>query len=155
MDSPSFAVRIPPLAVAAFTGALAWLGSLAFPTLTIGARAPRWMLAALIVAGLGSSVAGLLSFWRARTTVNPMTPGAVTTLVRTGVYRFTRNPMYLGFLLLLTAWGAWLAHPLAFCALPAFVVYFNRVHIRREEAALHSRFGSAFVTYQAQVRRWI
>ncbi|MEO6004494.1 MAG: isoprenylcysteine carboxylmethyltransferase family protein [Opitutus sp.] len=154
-QSRSFAVRIPPVAVVVITGMLAWLGCRAYPALKVESAAGLWLTAALMAAGAGCSLGGVLSFRRARTTVNPMTPEAATTLVISGIYRFTRNPMYLGFALLLGAWATWLANPVALLALPLFVSYLNRFQIRAEEAALHARFGSAFTHYQAQVRRWI
>ena len=143
------------IAVTAVAAAVAWVGACTYPELTVQYEARHGLTTVLAVAGLGSSLGGVLSFRRARTTINPLTPEAATTLVISGVYRFTRNPMYLGFLLLLAAWVTWLANPLAWCALPLFVAYLNRFQIRPEEAALQSRFGSAFINYQAQVRRWI
>jgi protein-S-isoprenylcysteine O-methyltransferase Ste14 len=82
-------------------------------------------------------------------------PGTATALVVSGVYRITRNPMYLGFLLLLLAEIVWLANPVALLGAPAFVLYLNRFQIGPEEQALHAHFGPEFSNYAARVRRWI
>jgi protein-S-isoprenylcysteine O-methyltransferase Ste14 len=95
------------------------------------------------------------AFRRARTTVNPLTPDATTALVESGIYRLTRNPMYLGFLLLLLAEIVWLANPVALLAAPAFVLYLNRFQIGPEERALRNRFGAKFQSYSHRVRRWL
>ena len=105
--------------------------------------------------GVACSLLGVAAFRRARTTVNPLTPDASTALVTTGIYRVTRNPMYLGFLLLLLAEIVWLANPAALLVVPAFILYLNRYQISPEEGALRARFGSEYFSYAAQVRRWI
>jgi protein-S-isoprenylcysteine O-methyltransferase Ste14 len=76
-------------------------------------------------------------------------------MVTSGVYRHTRNPMYLGMLCLLGAWAAWLGNAAALLGLPAFVAYMNRFQIAPEERALAQRFGAAFDAYAARVRRWL
>lgn len=101
------------------------------------------------------SLWGVHAFRRARTTVNPTRPGSSTVLVVSGVYRFTRNPMYLGFLLMLLGAAAQLENAAAFIVWPAFVLYLNRFQIRPEEEALRALFGEAFIRYQSRVRRWL
>ena len=95
------------------------------------------------------------NFRRARTTVNPLQPGAATTLVVSGIYQITRNPMYLGFLFLLLGELAWLAHPVALLTAPAFVLYLNRFQIMPEEHALRECFGTEYLNYADYVGRWI
>ena len=149
------ALRIPPLAVTLLAGLGAWFLAHAFPALrTDSARLP--LIAAMLgLLGGGCSVLGVISFRRARTTVNPMNPGAATTLVVSGIYRFTRNPMYLGFLFFLLGGLAWLGNPLALIAAPAWVMYLNRFQIVPEERALRARFGAEFIAYAARVPRWL
>lgn len=148
-------LRVPPLAVCAFAAALGWITARALPTLTVEYSARPWVAAALVALGLICSFSGVISFRRARTTVNPLTPDAATTLVISGVYRITRNPMYLGFLLFLLAELAWLANPAGGVVAPLFVAYLNRFQIEPEERALRHRFGQSYNTYAAHVRRWI
>jgi protein-S-isoprenylcysteine O-methyltransferase Ste14 len=148
-------LRIPPLAVVALAGGLGWIAARIVPTLNFEFAGRAELAATFGLLGVASSVLGVASFRLARTTVNPMTPDATTALVVSGIYRVTRNPMYLGFLLLLLAEMVWLAHPVAFLVAPAFVLYLNRFQIGPEEIALRSRFEAEFNSYAAQVRRWI
>jgi protein-S-isoprenylcysteine O-methyltransferase Ste14 len=148
-------LKIPPLAVLVLTALLMWLGGVAVPKL--GIRVPARNVFALSCVLLGSviSILGVVSFQRAGTTVNPLTPNASSSLVRSGVYRLSRNPMYLGFLLVLLGWGIYLANALALLIVSVFVVYMNRFQIEPEESALTSRFGQEFVAYTNRVRRWL
>ena len=148
-------LRIPPLAVVALAGFLGWVTTRLVPSLNFEFPARAEFAAAIGLLGIACSVLGVVSFRRARTTVNPMTPDATTALVVSGIYRITRNPMYLGFLLLLLAEIVWLANPAAFLVAPAFVLYLNRFQIGPEEIALRSRFETEFNSYAAHVRRWI
>ena len=153
--SRNLSLRIPPLAVVALAGGLGWLTARSAPALHFDFSARAELAATFALLGVTCSVLGVVEFRRARTTVNPLTPDATTSLVVSGVYRLTRNPMYLGFLLLLLAEIVWLANPVALLVAPAFVLYLNRFQIGPEEVALESRFGAEFRTYAARVRRWI
>lgn len=84
-----------------------------------------------------------------------MHPDKASALVITGVFRVTRNPMYLGLLLFLIGWAILLAHPVAALVVPAFVAYIDRFQIRPEEAALTDRFGARYKEYARTVRRWL
>ena len=101
------------------------------------------------------ALAGAVAFRKYRTTVNPMHPESTTALVTTGIYSFTRNPMYVGLLLVLAAWAAWLSNLLALVILPVFVAYVSRFQIVPEERALAARFGEQFALYCRRVRRWV
>ena len=107
------------------------------------------------VVGATFCVAGVMRFRQANTTVNPTTPEASSTLVTTGVYGITRNPMYIGFLLMLIAWGLWLANLYTLPFTAVFVAYMNRYQIQPEERMLGRLFGSAYVAYMQRVRRWL
>lgn len=113
--------------------------------------------AALGLAGLGALVAlaGVWEFRRARTTLNPLAPARASALVQGGIYRITRNPMYLGMLLVLIGWAAWLGNAAALLGLPLFVVVLNQLQIKPEERMLRQRFGAQFERYAARVRRWV
>lgn len=80
---------------------------------------------------------------------------AASSLVTNGVYRFTRNPMYVGLLLALSGWAAFLSSPSALVYLVAFVLYMNRFQIEPEERVLASRFGADYAAYRTRVRRWL
>jgi len=109
----------------------------------------------LAAVGAGVAMAGVVSFRLAKTTVNPLKPAAASSLVVSGIYHVTRNPMYLGALLVLIGWAVFLANALAFAFSVTFVLYLNRFQIAPEENALTTRFGSEFSAYCAKVRRWI
>ena len=147
--------RIPPPIV----GALAALGmwwlarQSAPPSLPFGVRVG--LAVVLVLIGLAFLAPAGAAFRRARTTVNPLKPEAASALVVAGVYRFTRNPMYVGFAALLLAWAAWLAAPLALLGPAVFVAYLTRFQILPEERALRERFGESFEAYCRQVRRWL
>ena len=111
--------------------------------------------AMLAAAGLAMALAGVITFRGKGTTVNPLTPGAASLVVASGVYRFTRNPMYLGFLLVLAGWAVYLSNAGAALLLPAFVVYMTRYQIKPEERALLAKFGPEFAQYMSRVRRWL
>nr|ART40893.1 L409 [uncultured bacterium] len=76
-------------------------------------------------------------------------------MVISGIYRFSRNPMYVGLLLVLTAWAIYLSNALAFLFLPTFVACLTRLQIVPEERVLAAKFGDAFTAYRQSVRRWL
>ena len=148
-------LKIPPLGLVIVAALLMWLGAVYFPTLNF--RYPFQSVVAWVI-GLSGALAcalGVIEFRRAKTTVDPTKPDSASSLVRTGLYRRTRNPMYVGFLLILTGWAVTLANLTSFLILPAFVVYVNRFQIKPEERALASIFGDDFKAYCAEARRWI
>lgn len=148
-------LKIPPVAVALVAGACMWLVAWAVPGFAF--PFPGHVVVSGMVAVLGGFIAlsGVVAFSRAGTTVNPMKPGSSSALVEAGIYSVTRNPMYLGLLLLLLAWSIYLANVLTVLFLPGFVWYMNRYQIEPEERALTSLFGPEFTAYAARVRRWI
>lgn len=153
--SGTLELKLPPPLVGAIVAVSMYLAAWLIPdaALTLPGRlVVCWLL---VLAGIGVDLAGLHAFRRARTTINPMRPHATSTLVTSGIYRFTRNPMYLGMLLLLLAWAVWLSSLLALLITAAYVVYLNRFQITPEERALASRFGQDYADYRKRVRRWL
>ena len=110
---------------------------------------------ALFAVGLGWGATGVWAFLRARTTIHPERPERAAVLVTTGLYRFSRNPMYLGLLLVLAGESLALANGLAMLALPAFVICMDCFQIRPEERILRGKFGAGFDAYARAVRRWL
>lgn len=105
--------------------------------------------------GVALDALGLIAFHRAKTTVNPLNPSATSTIVQDGIYRYTRNPMYLGMLVILLGFAIYLAHPLGLLLLPVFVAYLTRFQILPEERFLREKFGEAYCGYASRVRRWL
>jgi protein-S-isoprenylcysteine O-methyltransferase Ste14 len=141
--------------VGVIAAALMWFASLAAPSLDFRFPARSVSSVGLALIGVLTCLAGVGSFRRAKTTVNPMKPDAASSLVVSGIYRYTRNPMYLGFLLILLGWAAFLANLLALLLLPAYVLYMNRFQISPEERALASLFPQDYAEYRGRVRRWL
>ncbi|MGB1090891.1 MAG: methyltransferase family protein [Oceanobacter sp.] len=108
----------------------------------------------VLVAGLLDGT-GVLNFLRHHTTINPMAPEKSSELVTDGPYRFTRNPMYLGLALLLTALTLYLGNPFALLGPIVFLAYITRFQILPEEQFLLQKFGSSYEDYKSKVRRWI
>src|SRR5688572_18501995 len=131
-----------------------WLASRA-PALGFEVPARRVIAVSLAILGVAVAIAGVVSFRRAQTTVNPLKPESTSSLVVSGVYRFSRNPMYVGMLLVLLGWAVLLSNVLALAIVPAFVLYMNRFQIGPEETVLARMFGGEYETYRSRVRRWI
>ena len=148
-------LKIPPPAATLIAGAAMWL--VAWTTPRLSSNLPASAAVALVFAAAGLSIVMLavVSFLRARTTVSPVKPESTSALVTSGLYRYSRNPMYLGLSLLLLGWGVYLANVLAFVFLPLFTLYLNRYQIEPEERALANRFGDTYKAYRARVRRWL
>ncbi len=119
-------------------------------------RPGRIAIAAVLVAvGIGFSLPAVLAFRRARTTVNPVRIEQASTLVTGGIFRVSRNPMYVGLACLLAAWAVMLATPWAWLGPVAFVAFVTRFQIVPEERLLAARFGEAFQSWRRRVRRWL
>jgi protein-S-isoprenylcysteine O-methyltransferase Ste14 len=155
MSPSALELKVPPLALAALLATAMWLGARLAPSLSFAMPGRIGVVAVLAAAGFVVVLAGALAFRSARTTVDPRQPTRSAALVSNGIYRFSRNPMYVGFTLLLAAWALHLANLLAPIALPAFVAYVTRFQIVPEERALRAKFGRAFDDYARSVRRWL
>jgi protein-S-isoprenylcysteine O-methyltransferase Ste14 len=151
--------RIPPPVIDVACAALMWWLAEWLPQVRLwprGGGALVWAVAVgLALAGAFIALAGLWEFGRARTTFNPLAPARASHLVTGGVFSRTRNPMYLGMLLVLTGWAVWLGNAAAWLGLPLFVAVLHALQIRPEERVLRERFGAQFDDYAARVRRWL
>jgi protein-S-isoprenylcysteine O-methyltransferase Ste14 len=132
-----------------------WLAVWALPSMRLAIPAHVVPAIAIALVGVLVILTGIIEFRRARTTVNPMNPSAASSLVVKRVYALTRNPMYLGFAIILLGWAVFLSHPLSLLVVPCFISYMNRFQIIPEERALEALFGSEFRLYSARVRRWL
>ena len=109
----------------------------------------------LFAVGFGFAISGAISFRVAKTTVNPLKPETASSLVTSGVFKYSRNPMYVGLAIILLAWTTYLAVPLGLLAVVGFIAYIQRFQIVPEERALVVLFGNEFEAYQSTVRRWL
>ncbi|TMN79719.1 MULTISPECIES: isoprenylcysteine carboxylmethyltransferase family protein [unclassified Pseudoalteromonas] len=145
--------KIPPVIVVLFfAGIMALIAHYSVIDFTVFVA---YLAASLVIIGCVSCVAGVVSFKLAKTTVNPSKPEQASKLVTSGIYRISRNPMYLGFAFILAGWGVWLSSVWAMLGVVGFIGYLTLFQILPEERALTKLFGEEFTTYKARVRRWL
>ena len=109
----------------------------------------------LVVGGIGIALAGVLQFRRARTTIHPLHPQQTRTVVTEGIYRHTRNPMYLGMAAALAGLCLSLSQPAGLVLVPLFCKVLSLLQIQPEERLLLGKFGDGYRDYMARVRRWL
>jgi protein-S-isoprenylcysteine O-methyltransferase Ste14 len=148
-------LRFPPPLVGITIAAVIWVAASLPPIWPPSSLVHLSAGVILLMIGIVISLSAVVSFRRAQTTVNPLRPENSTSLVTTGIFARTRNPMYLGMLIALLAWAVYLAFAPALIGPVAFGLYITRFQIIPEERAMRSLFGSAFSEYSQSVRRWI
>ncbi|WP_166838363.1 methyltransferase family protein [Rheinheimera pleomorphica] len=148
-------LKIPPVVLVVLFALAMWLLAQCFPPLALPQSWRLVLAGAFVVAGVAIALSGVLAFRKANTTVDPRVPQQSSSLVVRGIYRYSRNPMYVGFLLLLTALTCYLMSAAALALLPLFVWYMNRFQIAPEERHLLQKFGADYQAYCDKVRRWL
>jgi protein-S-isoprenylcysteine O-methyltransferase Ste14 len=148
-------LKIPPAAQFLAVAAGMWLTAKYVPSLDFAVPARKLFVAVFFCLGGVVAMPAIAAFRAAGTTVDPRFPDKASGLVVDGIYRYSRNPMYLGLLCLLIAWALYLSNLLAFACLPLFVLGMNRLQIRPEEIAMENQFGDEYHAYRKSVRRWI
>ena len=133
----------------------AWFAARATPQLLVIYPGRTILVVGLAALGLTAMIAGVVEFRRANTTVNPHVPNNSAHVVTSGIYRITRNPMYLGMLLVLIAWTVHVSNVTALVFPVLFVLYITRLQIRPEERVLAAKFGEPYRAYLKAVRRWL
>lgn len=144
--------KIPPPVVALVCGALIYLLR---DFVRVQFAFQDYVAAAILLGSLALDILALREFRRAQTTFNPLKPDTASALVRNGVYSFTRNPMYVGLLGILTAWTVFLGAVAGVVILVVFVAWMNRFQIASEEKAMATLFRDEFSDYCKRVRRWL
>lgn len=148
-------LKIPPPVVAALAAAAMWGIAVLAPLVDVPAAIRVPVAIVLVLTGAAFDVSGLIAFRRSKTTANPMKPDKAAALVCSGVYRLTRNPMYVGLVFVLVAWAVYLSCAWALLGPVAFVLYMNRFQIQPEERVLATLFGNRYEDYKSRVRRWL
>ena len=145
--------KIPPVIVTALCGLAIYLSRSFFPT--YHHTAVDIVGAVLFLLGTATMGAAVLSFKKHQTTVNPLHPEKSSSLVISGMFKYSRNPMYLGLLLMLLS--ATLKFNLVGGAFVVwmFVIFITKFQILPEEVAMETHFGQAFVDYKTTTRRWV
>ena len=148
-------LKVPPLAQVLVISIGMLSISILLPSFGVLIPAGRLVGSILMAVGATLAIAGVLEFRRCKTTVDPRYPNNSDRLVCSGIYRLSRNPMYLGMFIILLGWSIYLANLLSFVFLPVFVFYMNHFQITPEERVLSEKFGTEFDRYCNEVRRWI
>jgi protein-S-isoprenylcysteine O-methyltransferase Ste14 len=148
-------LRIPPPIVALLVAAIMWGISLATPPVEMPGLIRLTTAIAFALAGVLIAISGVIAIRRAETTLNPLKPETTSTIVTSGVYRFTRNPMYVGLALVLLAWAVFISSAWSLLGVVCFILYMNRFQIMPEERVLSGMFAASYAAYQAKVRRWL
>ncbi|MCK4838054.1 MAG: isoprenylcysteine carboxylmethyltransferase family protein [Desulfobulbaceae bacterium] len=148
-------LKVPPVIQAAICILAMWLLSRYLPLSSFEIVFSPAKATILFTIGGLIAVAGIVSFRQAKTTVDPRTPGTASELVIAGIYNYTRNPMYLGLLIILIGLALLLEAISSFLPIPIFVWCMNRLQIEPEEKALEELFGKSYREYKIKVRRWL
>ncbi|HIX60895.1 MAG: isoprenylcysteine carboxylmethyltransferase family protein [Halomonadaceae bacterium] len=148
-------LRIPPPLVVLVAALLIWIIARYFPMPLLVTPAISIIAGVIAACGIAVVLLGVAAFRQSQTTLDPLHPEDASSLVTRGVYQYTRNPMYLGFALVLLAWALYLSAWLGLLIVGVYVAYMNRFQIKPEEKALESRFGQEFLQYKKAVRRWL
>lgn len=150
----SLRLKIPPPFYLLACMGLMWLVHTELPLLHL--IPPPWnkLGLLLIIAAIAMDFWSLGLFFRAHTTFNPIHPERTRALVTDGPYRYTRNPMYVGMLVILLGWCLWLGSVSPFLLLPLFLWVLTVEQVIPEEKILEQTFGARYLEYKARVPRW-
>lgn len=148
-------LKVPPPLLGLVAAVLIWLADYTFPSLSTELPAQRLLAVVLLLTGLCIDLLSVFTFFKAKTTVNPLSPQKTSTLVTAGMFTVSRNPMYLGMLLMLTGWALWNGSLLGILPIALFVFAINWLQIKPEEKVLERKFGAEYERYRNRVRRWI
>ena len=147
-------LKVPPVFVFLVFGLLMYLLATFLPVGYFDFFGRRYLMIVLLTIAVCISAIALFQFFKSKTTINPSKPSKATKLVSSGIYQYSRNPMYLGLLLLLLAWGLFLGNAFNILLAAGFVSYMNRFQIVPEEETLSKLFGKEYAQYCILVRRW-
>ena len=149
-------MKIPPLAQLVFCLVISAVFATYLPMIRFSVNTVViTFVVALTLLGLAFILPAVVSFIKHKTTVNPQALANTTTLVTSGLFGVSRNPMYVGMLGLLLAFTLWLGAISAIVGVAIFFVSINELQIRAEEESLHEIFGDAFDEYTQRVPRWL
>lgn len=148
-------LKIPPPVYAIFIAVIMWLLHKYFPLLQLFNEPYNKIGIGLIVFAVCLDVWSLFLFMKRQTTPNPMKPENTSELVGNGLYKISRNPMYVGLLIILTGFAIWMGSLMPFFMLPVFYFVVTEMQIKPEEKILEVKFGKVYLDYKKKVRRWL
>ncbi len=151
----SLELKIPPPVYAIFIAVIMWFLHKHLPVFQIFNAPWNKIGLGMIMLAVSLDVYSLFLFLKKRTTPNPMKPENTSELVSSGLYKFSRNPMYVGLLIILTGFAVWMGSLISFVMLPVFYWVITEMQIKPEERLLEVKFGQVYLDYKKKVRRWL
>lgn len=148
-------LKIPPALLVALTGGFMWLLATYAPVILVTFAGQTAIAIVIAIIGIQIAIAGARACYEHETTVNPLKPEESSSLITDGVFKVSRNPIYLGMALALLGFGVWLGALTALLMVPLFIWYLGRFQIAPEERSLDAQFGEAYRSYRQQTRRWL
>ncbi len=148
-------LKIPPPVYALTIGIIMWLLNQNLPLVHFIESPWNKIGLAIIFIAVVLDSSSLFLFIKKRTTINPMRPNSTEGLVTAGLYKFTRNPMYVGLLVILFGYSIWLGSVTPFLVLPLFYWLITHMQIKPEERILQEKFGQEYLDYKNKVKRWL
>ncbi len=148
-------LKVPPIVVFMVSVLLMYLLARFMPFGDFDFFWRSYLMYALLGIALALGVVALVQFFRTKTTIDPTKPSKASKLVSDGIYRFSRNPMYLGLLIMLLVFGLWLGNAFNILVVAGFVAYMNKFQIIPEEDILTEMFGEQYLQFRTRVRRWL
>ncbi|MCR9227676.1 MAG: isoprenylcysteine carboxylmethyltransferase family protein [Flavobacteriaceae bacterium] len=147
-------MKVPPALVMLIFGGLMYVLDRFLPVGEFDFFGRHWLMMVLFGLGIAVILISVIQFLIKKTTTDPLNPSKASKLVTNGIYNFTRNPMYLGMLLFLLAFGLKLGNAFNTLVAAGFVSYINHFQIKPEEEALKKMFGQEYSIYCKLTRRW-
>jgi len=148
-------LKIPPLLLVFIFAIMMWFSEPYLPKTNLDLSLLTFLFIVFLLLGSFIIVLGAIAFRRAHTTVNPTKPESSSALVKINIYRFTRNPMYLGMVFILFGWTCILDSPATILFILCFMLYMHYFQIKPEEKVLNDLFGDEYIQYCNKVRRWL
>jgi protein-S-isoprenylcysteine O-methyltransferase Ste14 len=148
-------LKVPPPAVALLIGAAMWGAARLLPAVSLPDPVRLVIAGVFAVFGITVALLGVFAFRRAKTTLNPVTPEAASSVVTGGIFGYTRNPMYVGLTLELIGWAVWLSVPWVLLGPVGLMLFLTRFQIVPEERVMSLKFGRDYDQYRQRVRRWL
>ena len=146
-------IKIPPPLLVIILTSLVYFSSTKLELIYLPYR--QIVSVIILIIGLIVIVSPVVDFIKSKTTVNPVKFKNVNRLVTTGIYRYSRNPMYLGMILIIISTTIYYLNFLSVFSPLIFYIWINKFQINREEIFLEDKFGSEYLKYKSKTRRWI
>jgi len=146
-------IKIPPPILVLILTSLVYFSSTKLESIYLPYRQTVSVL--ILIIGIVVIISPVFDFIKSKTTVNPIKFQNVNRLVTTGIYRYSRNPMYLGMILIIISTTVYYLNFLSVFSPLIFYIWINKFQISREEIFLEGKFGNEYLKYKSKTRRWI